>query len=117
MSDKAKQLLMEAIQEYQSGDGATRLGSYQDAVADILHLAHDNETLRAECNNPNGNDWIVTLSNILDAGLCSFHEERQQAEYNEVNEIALKDLPLYVDHDWEFDSSRDRVEERLKKGK
>jgi hypothetical protein len=117
MSDKAKHLLLEVVQEYQSGDGATRLGSYQDAVADLLHLAHDDEILRIECSCANGRDWIGELQNIAYQGVYSFEEERQQAEYKEVNEIALKDLPLYIDHDWEFESSRDRVEERLKEGK
>jgi len=117
MSNKAKQLLIEAVQEYQSGDGASRLGSYQDAVADLLHLAHADEILRAEYGNPNGRDWIEKAKNIALGGVCSFKEERQQTEYKEVNEIALKDLPLYVDHDWEFDTSKDRIEERLKGGK
>jgi hypothetical protein len=94
MSNKAKQLLMEAVQEYQSGDGASRLGSYQDAVADLLHLAHDDEILRIECSCANGRDWIAEFQNIADQGVYSFEEERQQTEYKEVNEIDLKDLLL-----------------------
>ncbi len=116
MSDKAKHLLMEAIQEYQSGDGATRLGSFRDAITDLLHLAHDDEILRAECGL-DGRNWIVQTEEIAHQGAFSFEEERQEAEYKEVNEIALKDLPLYIDHNWGFDTSHDRVEERLKNGK
>lgn len=107
-------LLLQAVHEYQSGDGASRLGSYQDAIADLLHLAHDDEILRAECACT-GKDWIAKAKNIALGGVFSFKEERQQAEYKEVNEIALKDLPLYIEHDWEFESSKDRVVERLKK--
>ena len=116
MSDKAKDLLMEAIQEYQSGDGASRLGSFRDAVTDVLHLAHADEILRAECGNPDGPKWISEIEGIAEQGASSFETERLEAEYKEVNEIALKDLPLYIDHDWEFNTSHERVEERLKNG-
>jgi len=117
MSDKAKQLLQEAVNEYLSGDGASRLGSYRDAITDILHLAHDDEILRTEFGDPKGKDWIDEFQPIVDESVFSFEEEREIAESKKVNEIALKDLPLYIDHDWEYNSSMDRVEERLRQGK
>lgn len=120
MSEKAKRLIQEAIEEYrsESGDGATRQGSYQDAITDVLHLAHDDELLRAAQANPCGSDWISWLYTILSpSGTSMFEEERQMQELEEVNAIPVKDLPVYIGHDWEFDSSGIRVAERLKEGK
>lgn len=114
MSDKTKELIREAIQEYQSEDGASRLGSYRDVVTDLLHLAHGSEILRAEQNNPPGRTWLTELHFLVQSAYDSFMEERSLAETEEVNQIPQKDLPLYIEHDWEFYTSTLRVEERLK---
>jgi len=114
MSDKAKELLEEAVEEYQSGDGATRLGSHVDAIIDILHLAHDNESLRAEQKSPKGSDWVIEMQHIIDQAHAGWVEETERAERSEVDNIPLKDLPMWIGHDWEFESNRLRLEQRLK---
>lgn len=115
MSEKAKRLIIEAIEEYQSEDGASRLGSYRDAVTDLLHLAHSNETLRVEWADGNAREFIGHLYNhVVGEGYDMFMEERATAELKQVNELKLKELPLYIDHDWEFEDSGLKVAERLK---
>jgi hypothetical protein len=116
MSDKARALLVELVQELQSGDGATRLGSYQDVVADLLHLANKDEILRAEQNNPNNTDWIHTMDAIItNPGFSTFMEERWHKEVARIKEIPKKELPLYLNQDWEFPhDSKQYVEQRIK---
>ncbi len=114
MSEKTRELIQEAIQEFQSGDEA-RLGSYQDLVADLLHLARSDEILRAEQNNPENPNWDLALENIiLEPGNNTFLQERQEKEYEEINAITDKELPLFIGHDWSFKSSEERFNERIK---
>jgi len=42
---------------------------------------------------------------------------KRQKELDKVNAIPLKKLPVYIGHKWEFDTSGERVAERIKEGK
>ena len=114
MSDRAKELLAEAIHEYQSGDGASRLGSYRDAATDILHLVYGDEKLRKDEKCEDSQDWFSRLRILLDETYQVFIEEKEEAEMAEVDAIPLKELPLHIEHDWIFDGSRQRLEQRLR---
>lgn len=113
MSERAKSLIQEAVQEYQSEDGASRLGSHRDVITDVLHLAHGKDSfLRAGCTT--SKEWLSELHILLDSAYDAFMEEREQAESEEVKQIPQEDLPLYIEHDWEFESSSELVATRLK---
>lgn len=114
VSKKAKRLIQKAVQEYQSEDGASRRGSYRDVITDVLHLVHGNEALRVEASYATNKEWLSELYFILDSAYDAFMEEREQAESEEVKQIPPKDLPLYIEHDWEFESSSALVATRLK---
>ena len=115
MSERAKELLAEAIDEFQSGDGATRLGSYRDAISDILHLAHDDKELRKEeIGDGLVSVWFNKLGRTSDDGWVMFIDEKETEEMAEVEAIPLKKLPIYIGHDWMFNGSIERFEQRLK---
>ena len=120
MSEKARDLIRQAVEEYQSGDGASRLGSYRDVVTDLLHLAAADKELKDRPDDDKPNDlhgWLVEnlQPSILGEAYDLFMEERENAELEKVNNIPLKELPLHiVRNKWEFDTSLIRIEERLK---
>lgn len=113
MSDKARALIEEAIHEYQSGDEATRLGSFRDLVTDLLHLASSDEILCAEQNNPP--DWDGKLEGLILTGAVGvFYEEKQTQEYEKVSAIPADELPLYIGHEWAWATSKQLFQERIK---
>jgi len=119
MSEKARDLIRQAVEEYQSGDGASRLGSYRDVVTDLLHLAAADKELKDRPDDDKRGDlgnWVLeNLRYIAEEAYDLFMEERENAELEKVNNIPLKELPLHiVRNKWEFDTSLIRIEERLK---
>ena len=77
MSDKAKRLLKQALQAYRDDDGTSRLGSYRDAVTDLLHLINKDKKLEKESPN-------YPVRDIADEGYGAFMEELEQAEYDKM---------------------------------
>lgn len=113
-----KDYLKKAVKYFLEEDGATEMGSYKDAVTEILHLAFSDKKLRKNWikpdrgarNNPN---WDATLKDhLLWSAYEVFEEEREEAELRFLNSINKKDLPLHIDHPWEF--VKREFEERLK---
>lgn len=109
MSQKAKQLLRQAVRLYLVEDGATDLGSYRDAVTDLLHLA------RKKLGKTQSIDMLYHW--ICSMGYESFQEELENAEIAKVNKIPDSDLPLHKIDEFEFDAAKTQFEERLKSGK
>ncbi len=104
MSDKAIQLIKDAIKDYQSEDGATVWGAMRDLLTDALHIVHESLPVT---------DFTERI--LLDEAYHAFKEEREQKELAKINAMPVKELPLLIGQDWEFDSCKDRMEERLKK--
>ena len=97
MSDKAKRLLKQALQAYRDEDDSSRLGSYRDAITDLLHLINKDKMVSKECPG-------YSVRDIADEGYGAFMEELEQAEYDKMVKIPDKDLPLHINDKWEFDS-------------
>lgn len=105
MSAKARKLLRQALKEYQSGDGASRQGAYRDAVTDLNHLALADEKMSV-------NFYPAIVNEAYDM----FMEERQRqhAEWKTINKIPKRDLPKYIGHNWEFETSKELFSERIR---
>ena len=94
MSDKAKGLLRQAIQEYESGDGASRLDTVQMALkADPASIG------------------------IVAEGYDMFMEERKDTEALLIDQTPAKELPTLIGRKWEFEENLERLTIQLKKGK
>ena len=120
---KPHNFLQIAIKAYREQHGATEMGSYRDAVTDLLHLAFNDKKLRKQFlshdrgiqDNPN---WDSYIKNELAWGAYDvFEEERELTENRLVQDIPAEDLPLHINDEWEFESTRHYFEEKLKHGK
>jgi len=117
----ARDHLKKAIKYYLEVDGASNIGSYRDVITDTLHLAFKDKKLRKEWVKPDKGvkdnaNWDATLKDqLLWAGYDNYNEERENKELRKLNLIPAKDLPLYIDHPWEFVA--DEFEKRLKNAK
>jgi len=104
----AKDHLKNALKCYREESGASRMSSYRDVVTDILHLAFNDKELRKEWKVPDKGaaanaNWDANIkAYVIDNGYSGFEEEREQAEYDFMYGIKNDDLPLYVNHEWEF---------------
>jgi hypothetical protein len=107
MSDRAKLLLRQAVQAYEDDDGASKLGSYRDAMTDLLHFVDEDETVKKL--NPG-----YPVRDLADEAFGSFMEELEQAEYDKMQAIPDKDLPLHIHDKWEFDTVNQEFWKRLK---
>lgn len=115
----ARKIVQRAITAYREQDGASNMGSYRDVVTDLLHIAFNDYELRKEYKVSDKEDnlnWSSHLKDQLNEAYLMFEEEREQAENSLVNKIHREDLPLLINEKWEFESSRELYEERLKKG-
>lgn len=101
MSDKAKQFVAQAVRSYRAEDGATELGSYRDLVCDLLHMANSEQSVDLQ-------QWV------LKEGWDMFQEECEQEEHNNIARIPERDLTLHMDQEFEFESSRVYLEQRIK---
>ena len=124
MSDKAREFLLKAVANYVEEDGASELGGYRDVITDIMHAAFDDMALRKR-HQPHANslaesnqNWDAFLKDqLVMAGYDAFQEERETAENKMVENISREDLPIYVNERWEFASSLQIYESRVKDGK
>ncbi len=116
----AKDHIRKAIKGYLEDHEASQMGSYCDLMIDLLHIAFNDKELRKEwlkpdkgiTSNPN---WTVTLKDqILGNGYANFEEEREQLESDFLYGINPEDLPLYINHEWEWEFMADEFEKRLK---
>lgn len=118
MSEKARKLIRRAVKEYQTGDGATSLGSFRDVITDIFHIALDDPELKEQHFNEVKMDhmgWVQFLYQwILSDGYDTFHTEREEAEHSRINQIPTKELPLHLSDSFEYDTSFELIEKRLK---
>ena len=111
MSDKAKKLLKQAVKVYLEEDGATEMGSYRDAITDLLHMAKKNKVVMKDA----GDEPYPHLKfELLDSCYDIFLEESESTEYDKVVNIPARELPLHLDDKFFFDSSRKLFDERLK---
>jgi hypothetical protein len=106
MSDRAKLLLRQAVQAYEDDDGASKLGSYRDAMTDLLHFVDEDETVKKL--NPG-----YPVRDLADEAYGSFMEELEQAEYDKMMKIIPKDLPLHLHDKWEFDTVNQEFWKRM----
>ena len=96
--------LIEAEEKY---GGADRLHAYRDAVTDILHAYYkDKDIPKTEKQ---------TMMEMLQSSHDEVMTELYEAENNRVYKIPKKDLPLYISHTWDFDSSRLFFNDRIRK--
>lgn len=113
-----KDYLKKALKYYMEDQGASRMSSYRDAVTDILHLAFEDKDMRKEWLKPDKGikdnlNWDATLKDqMMWNAYSGFEEEREQAESFFLHDIKAENLPLYVNHEWEFVA--DEYEKRLK---
>lgn len=103
--------LRKAIQAYRDQHGATELGSYRDAVTDLLYLLEgDTKALKTLPTLKGKPD----LYYILNEGHDLYVEEKLNAEIIKIDQISQEDLPLHIGDKWEFEDSRKYFEEKLK---
>lgn len=102
MSERAKKLIVQTIRAYRVEDGATDRGSYRDLVCDLLHMA------KSDQKGLDLQQWI------LKEGWGMFQEECEKEEHNEIARIPERDLTLCMDQEFEFESSRVYLEQRIK---
>jgi len=84
MSAKAVSLIKQAVKIYLEEDGASKFGSYRDAVTDLLHLADMDLTLQKEQKDDyfrkHYRQSVDGLKEILDDGLEQFQSEKAEEE-------------------------------------
>ena len=115
MSKEARVHLTKAIRTYKDVDGASPYGKYRDVITDTLHMAYKDKSLRGKSKESNI-DWMVHLRDmLLNNGYDMFEEELEIFENDKVEKIPKKDLPLYIKHKWDFESSKNLFQERFKK--
>jgi hypothetical protein len=107
MSDKARKLIAKAIKIHCEEDDASDIGAYRDVVTEVLHLAYE----KFKTGPYSGVDlrhWICS------SGYDAFLEELALIELDRLNKIPDKNLPLHTVEEFEFDSTKEMFEERLK---
>jgi hypothetical protein len=117
MNDKAKKLLRRAIEIYRTEDGASDTGCYRDAVTDIYHLAFIDEKVHKSIGiKPNDNLelWARSLAVLFEESYLVFIEEKEIEEHEKIAAVKEKDLPLYINDKWMFNSSQQYFEKKLK---
>lgn len=107
MSDKAKNLIRQALQLYQTDDGASLVGSYRDLMTDLIHTAFADEELRKEMSTPSIETeealdyWGEQIEFTFNEAWSAFKEEIEMQEHERLCKIPKKDLPL-VNDEWLF---------------
>jgi len=119
MSDKARELIKEALREYVEEDGASIHGAYVDLCTDIMHItSEDKELLEGyyQCMNWDS-VWkgLNIFREISDSACQAWREEKEEEEHEKMNAIPKKDLPLHLNDKWMFQSTKDALIERLEK--
>ena len=117
MSLSARTYLKKAIQVYRKKEGATNLGSYRDAVTDFLHAAIDDPQVRKDHDQRAGSiqDWSHFIEDqIIYEGKSMFYGERNLKERKLILKYPIKDLPLHINDDFEFEEHKHFLLERLK---
>jgi len=119
MSITARNFLKKAMGAYLEEDGATLQGSFRDALTDLFHIAFNNKRLRkkAAYDKASNLDWESYLKNLSNEAYLIFIEEREQAENHLVEKTRQSDLPLLVSKDWEFNSTIQILDRRLRSEK
>lgn len=120
MAKQSCEYIRKAIRIYRKTDGASDMGSYRDVITDLLHIAFNDKKLRKNYGingKKNNLNWIAHLKNQLNEAYLMFEEEREITENSMVQKIPIHNLPLHINEEWEFKSSRKLFEERLKNGR
>ncbi len=122
MSDKAKELIQQTLKEYQEEDETSRQSAYRDLITDLLHSACKDYKLRAEMGYDENNEepflFITDLEQQIYAEAKDmWKEEKEREEWDILNALNKEELPLYVNREWNFDSTKELFEQRLKDGK
>jgi hypothetical protein len=110
MGEIAKTLLKKAIESYQKDDGATKLGSFRDALTDICHMAYKSRAIKYT------DDRLTDIHILLNNTFSILQEELETAEIDKVKAIPTKNLPLHIHDTYEFDSAREIFTDQLKRG-
>jgi hypothetical protein len=92
---------------------ATAFGAYRDAVTDILHLLRADKTAQKNLHSRFGKpDYFHVCSEGWDV----FLEECVNAEIEIIDKAARKNqLPLLINHKWEFAEAVEYYKELMKK--
>ena len=116
-----KTLLKKAVEAYRADQGASDMGSYRDAITDLLHMAfNDKELRKGWMTNDRGIqdnlNWDAAIKDyLIYESYDTFEEERETTENTKVGNIPDDELALHVNDIWEFESSRNLFNWRLKK--
>jgi hypothetical protein len=126
MSNDAKQAIYKALRSYQSDDDASLVGACRDLVTDLVHEMMTNNVILGKMNTHYGTplriqseedmDQIgqVICDKILTDAFAAFKEEKENAEWRQINRTPKTELPLLLMHKWVFKTSQALYEERLK---
>jgi hypothetical protein len=116
MTKRGLQSIKKIVKEYWDIDGASRLGAYRDAVTDLLHVAFNDKILNKEdrCDR-DFSDWDTFLfDSILGHGHGQFWEEKEQEEMELLARTPDKELLCLRMDDFNFTSTKELFEKRLK---
>lgn len=113
-----KNLVSHLIKLYKK-EGSTILGSYIDAITDILHRARKDPSLKKlypAINN--SEDWANFIEDsVSQEALNLFREEMEVIEYRKIQAIPRKKLPLHLLDDFQFETNREYFLKRVKGSK
>lgn len=115
MSDKAVELLRQAVQEFLQTDDATNQGAYRDAITDLLHLAYKDEKIRkAFRENSRDNFLDYLFYDILENGYGVFEEEAENRDMGDLIKFPIEKVRTYVTH---FSNCRKKILKRVEMDK
>lgn len=101
--------------KYYRKEGSSILGSYCDAITDILHRAQKDPSLKKlyAINDPE--DWANFIEDhVSQEALNMFREEMEIIEYRKIKAIPRKKLPLHISDDFQFETNRKYFLKRMK---
>ena len=111
LGDQAREHIRQAIRLFNKY-GASTLGQYRDIIIDVLHFAWENPKVRND--KAVGNDIEMLKHWLCDLGFETYEEELENQEHDRVNKIPTRKLHLYLHAKWQYRSSYQLFEERLK---
>lgn len=105
--------------KYYRKEGSSILGSYIDAITDILHRAQKDPSLKKlypAINN--SEDWANFIEDsVSQEALNMFREEKEVIEYRKIKAIPKRKLPLHISDDFQFETNREYFLKRMKGSK
>ena len=112
MSDKARKHIKEAVKAHIKDDGAGYLGAYRDVITEVLHLAYKDRKITKGKKDFNTRCMLKDM--ILSEGDSMFEEEVEKEEIDFISKILRRDLPTYINHEWETEAGLKMFQDRLK---